>query len=73
MIADILVQEELEINSVLKEWTEYITKRRNEDDYSIYHRSFQEFLKGQDKLDSNRKLFDGIRKKMADYMTDLLN
>jgi len=76
MIANILDQEELEINSVLKEWIEYITKRRNEDEnrdyYSIYHRSFQEFLKKQDELNPNRKLFDEVKTKMADYMRDLL-
>jgi hypothetical protein len=72
MIAEILGQEESKIKSILKEWIEYITKTPNEDEekdyYSIYHRSFQEFLKGQEELDRNRQLFNDIRTQMADYL-----
>ncbi|MEJ6482205.1 ATP-binding protein [Nostoc punctiforme UO1] len=72
MIAEILDEEEYEVKSVLNEWVEYVTSKVNVDEhktyYSIYHRSFLEFLKSQDKLGKGRKLFREVNKSMANYM-----
>ncbi|AFZ14016.1 hypothetical protein Cri9333_3182 [Crinalium epipsammum PCC 9333] len=72
MIADILDEDEYEVKSVLNDWIEYVTPKVNTEKpkiyYSIYHRSFLEFLKGQDKLDRGRKLFREVNQSMADYM-----
>ncbi|WP_373524945.1 transcriptional regulator [Nostoc sp.] len=72
MIAEILDEDEYEVKSVLNDWVEYVTPKVNEDEqktyYSIYHRSFMEFLKGQDKLGKGRKLFKEVNKSMANYM-----
>jgi hypothetical protein len=72
MIAEILDEDEYEVKSVLNDWVEYVTPKVNEDEgktyYSIYHRSFLEFLKGQDKLGKGRKLFREVNKSMANYM-----
>ncbi|MEH2112168.1 hypothetical protein [Nostoc sp.] len=72
MIAEILDEDEYDVKSVLNDWIEYVTPKVNEEErktyYSIYHRSFLEFLKGQDKFDKNRKLFREVNKSMANYM-----
>jgi len=72
MIAEILDEDEYDVKSVLNDWIEYVTPKINQDEqktyYSIYHRSFLEFLKGQDKLAKGRKLFKEINKSMANYM-----
>ncbi|ACC79051.1 AAA family ATPase [Nostoc punctiforme] len=72
MITEILDEEEYEVKSVLNEWVEYVTPKVNVDEhktyYSIYHRSFLEFLKSQDKLGKGRKLFREVNKSMANYM-----
>lgn len=71
MIAEILDEDEYEVKSVLSDWVEYVTPKINEDEqktyYSIYHRSFLEFLKGQDKLGKGRKLFREVNQKIYDY------
>lgn len=72
MIAEILDEDEYEVKSVLNDWIEYVTPKINPDEekiyYSIYHRSFLEFLKGQDKLGKGRKLFREVNQSMANYM-----
>lgn len=72
MIADILNEDEYEVKDILNDWVEYVTPRQNPQEhktyYSIYHRSFLEFLQGQDKLDKGRRLFREINQSMADYM-----
>ncbi|MEH2309136.1 ATP-binding protein [Nostoc sp.] len=72
MIAEILDEEEYEVKSVLNDWVEYVTPKVNADEqktyYSIYHRSFLEFLKSQDKLGKGRKLFREVNKSIANYM-----
>ncbi|BBD59812.1 hypothetical protein NIES2109_26030 [Nostoc sp. HK-01] len=72
MIAEILDEDEYNVKSVLNNWVEYITPTVNLEEgktyYSIYHRSFLEFLKGQDKLGKGRKLFREVNKSMAEYM-----
>ncbi|MEH2210296.1 ATP-binding protein [Nostoc sp.] len=72
MIAEILDEDEYEVKSVLNDWVEYVKSEVNEDDqktyYSIYHQSFLEFLKGQDKLGKGRKLFKEVNKSMANFM-----
>lgn len=72
MIAEILDEDEYEVKTVLNDWVEYVTPTINEWEqktyYNIYHRSFLEFLKGQDKLGKGRKLFKEVNKSMANYM-----
>ncbi|HEY9694276.1 MAG TPA: AAA family ATPase [Oculatellaceae cyanobacterium] len=72
MISEILDEDEYEVKSVLNDWVEYVTRKVNEEEqktyYSIFHRSFLEFLQDQDKLDKDRKLFIEVNKSMADYM-----
>ncbi|MBK1986572.1 NACHT domain protein [Sphaerospermopsis aphanizomenoides BCCUSP55] len=72
LIAEILDEDEYEVKSVLNDWVEYVTPKVNAEEqktyYSIYHRSFLEFLKGQDKLGKGRKLFREVNKSMANYM-----
>ncbi|MCC5614951.1 AAA family ATPase [Nostoc sp. CHAB 5836] len=72
MIAEILDEDEYDVKLVLNNWVEYVKSEVNEDEqknyYSIYHQSFLEFLKGQDKLGKGRKLFKEINKSMANFM-----
>lgn len=72
MIVDILAEDEYEVKSVLNDWVEYVTPKVNADEqktyYSIYHRSFLEFIKGQDELGKGRKLFKEVNQSMANYM-----
>ncbi|MTJ51785.1 NACHT domain protein [Anabaena sp. UHCC 0253] len=79
MIADILDEDEFDVKDVLDDWIEYVTPKENKDEkktyYSIYHRSFLEFLKGQDTLDKDKrkKFFKELNKSMADYMENQMN
>ncbi|MFM6136202.1 MAG: hypothetical protein ACKO3K_00405 [Cuspidothrix sp.] len=77
MIADILDEDEYDVKDVLDDWIEYVTPKVNVEEektyYSIYHRSFLEFLKGQDKLGKGRKLFREVNKSMANYMLNQMN
>ncbi|MEH2236359.1 P-loop NTPase fold protein [Nostoc sp.] len=72
MIAEILDEDEYEVKSVLNDWVEYVTPKVNQDEqktyYSIYHRSFLDFLKGQDKLGEGRVLFKEVNKKIYAYL-----
>jgi hypothetical protein len=72
MIAEILDEDEYDVKAVLNDWVEYVTPKVNIEEektyYSIYHRSFLEFLKGQDKLAKGRKLFKEVNQSMANYM-----
>ncbi|MFN6481214.1 ATP-binding protein [Nostoc sp. DedQUE07] len=72
MIAEILDEDKYEVKSVLNDWVEYITQKIKEDVknpyYSIYHRSFLDFLKGQDKLGEGRVLFKEVNKKIYAYL-----
>ncbi|NES66492.1 MAG: NACHT domain protein [Okeania sp. SIO2D1] len=68
MIAKWAQQDESEVEDVLKEWVEFLSKQEVEGEtcYSIYHASFLDFLKGKRKLDSTRKLFEEVNARMAD-------
>ncbi|MEH2177806.1 NACHT domain protein [Nostoc sp.] len=70
MIADIAEQDELDVQSVLKEWVEYLKPQdiKGELCYSIYHASFLDFLKVKRVLDSKRKLFQEVNQRIADYL-----
>jgi NACHT domain len=72
LIAEILDEDEYEVKSVLNDWVEYVTPKLNTAEqktyYSLYHRSFLEFLQGQDKLAKGRKLFREVNQAMANYM-----
>ena len=74
MIGYILELDEYDVKSVLenKDWFEYITRRKDQTEdkiyYSIYHRSFLEFLQGKGKLNKGRRLFTEVNQKMADYL-----
>lgn len=79
MIADILELDEYDVISVLtnKDWFEYITRREDKTEnkiyYSIYHRSFLEFLQNKGKLNTGRRLFKEVNQKMAEYMLKEMN
>lgn len=79
MIADILELDEYDVRSVLenKDWFEYITRRQETTEdkvyYSIYHRSFLDFLQGQRKLNRGRSLFQEVNDKMAKYLLQEMN
>ncbi|MFM6836234.1 MAG: NACHT domain protein, partial [Dolichospermum sp.] len=74
LIAEILYQEEYEVRAVLNDWVEYLTKKESLEDgkkyyqYSIYHRSFLDFLKEKDELNSERKILEEVNKSIADYL-----
>ncbi|MEH2078773.1 MAG: NACHT domain protein [Nostoc sp.] len=70
MIAAIAEQDEYNVESVLKDWVEYLKLQniKGEDCYSIYHASFLEFLKAKRVLDSKRKLFQEVNQRIADYL-----
>ncbi|MFM6816517.1 MAG: NACHT domain protein, partial [Dolichospermum sp.] len=74
LIAEILDQEEYEVRAVLNDWVEYLTKKESLEDgnkyyqYSIYHRSFSDFLKDKDELNSGRKILKEVNKSIADYL-----
>ncbi|NET44017.1 NACHT domain protein [Okeania sp. SIO2B3] len=68
VIAEWARQDESDVEDVLKEWVEFLSKQEVEGEvcYSIYHASFLDFLKGKRKLDSARKLFEEVNARMAD-------
>ncbi|NES71446.1 MAG: hypothetical protein F6K24_42745 [Okeania sp. SIO2D1] len=68
IIAEWAQQDESDVEDVLKEWVEFLSKQEVEGEvcYSIYHASFLDFLKGKRKLDSTRKLFEEVNARMAD-------
>ncbi|MEH2219939.1 MAG: AAA family ATPase [Nostoc sp.] len=72
MIAEILECDESDVKSVLKDWVEYITPKDNKHEkttyYNIYHLSFLEFLKEQDKLAKCRRLFKEVNQRIDDYL-----
>jgi len=68
IIAEWAQQDESDVEDILKEWVEFLSKQEVEGEvcYSIYHASFIDFLKGKRKLDSTRKLFEEVNARMAD-------
>ncbi len=72
MIAEILKEDEYEVESVLDEWVEYLKRQKIEGEtcYGIYHKSFLDFLKSKRALDSTRKLFKQVNQSIADYYLD---
>ncbi|KYC40722.1 NACHT domain protein [Scytonema hofmannii PCC 7110] len=72
MIAGIAGQDEYDVQSVLDEWVEYLTKQEIEGEtcYSIYHASYLDFLKEKRVLNSERKLFQKVNERIADYLLD---
>jgi hypothetical protein len=75
MIADILDEDISPVEAILGEWVEYVTpKKVQEEDeektyYSIYHRSFLEFLQNQPRLDKNKnkRRFKEVSQKFYKY------
>lgn len=70
MIAAISEQDEFEVENILQEWVEYLTKKEIDGEicYSFYHASFLEFLKGKRELKGTRKLFEQVNQRIADYL-----
>ncbi|NEO52743.1 MAG: ATP-binding protein [Okeania sp. SIO3B5] len=68
MIAKWGQQEESDVEYILEEWVEFLSKRKigKETCYGIYHASFLDFLQEQRQLGSNRKLFKEVNARMAD-------
>ncbi|NES99589.1 MAG: AAA family ATPase [Sphaerospermopsis sp. SIO1G1] len=69
MIAEILNQDECDVQNVLDEWIEYLRKSNIDGDicYSIYHASFLDFLKTKRELKATRKLFTKVNQRIVDY------
>ena len=72
MIADILKEDEYEVESVLDEWVEYLKRQKIEGEtcYGIYHKSFLDFLKSKRALDSSRRLFKKVNQSIINYYPD---
>ncbi len=70
MIADIVKQDEYDVQAVLDKWVEYLKLQELEGEncYSIYHASFLDFLKAKRVLDTKRKLFQEVNQRIADYL-----
>ena len=70
MIAEIANQDEYNVQSFLDEWVEYLKKQviEGETCYSIYHASFLDFLKDKRELKRNRKIFQEVNQRIADYL-----
>lgn len=62
--------EDLDVEDVLNNWVEYLTKEKEEktgkDCYRLYHASFADFLTKQKTLKSSRKIFDNVIASMND-------
>ena len=73
IIAEFAQQDESDVEDVLKEWVEFLSKQEVEGEvcYSIYHASFLDFLKGKRKLDGTRKLFEEVNTRMASDYSDI--
>jgi hypothetical protein len=75
MIAEILDKDINPIEKILSEWIEYVMPHEVEEDgyaktyYSIYHRSFLEFLQERPSLDErkNKRRFQDVKDKMDAY------
>lgn len=67
LIAEIAEQDEYDVEQILDEWVEYVTKKEIEDEicYSIYHASFLDFLKDKRELKSTRKLFELVNERIS--------
>ena len=75
MIAEILHEDIFPVDEILAQWVEYVTPKQVEEEgkektyYTIYHRSFWEFLQKRPKLDAkkNRKRFQEVKEKMDKF------
>ncbi|WP_017721067.1 AAA family ATPase [Kamptonema formosum] len=71
MIAKIADRDECDVREVLlDEWFEYLKEQeiQGETCYTIYHTSFLDFLKSKRELDSKRKLFVEVNRRIAEYL-----
>ncbi|NES80820.1 MAG: NACHT domain protein [Moorea sp. SIO2B7] len=76
MIADILYEDISPIEEILDQWIEYVTPKKVEEDrkektyYTIYHRSFLDFLTKRPKLDQNKnkKRFQDVINKIDIFL-----
>lgn len=75
-IGDILDMDIFEVENILIKWVEYIVPKKVEQDeeektyYTIYHRSFLDFLKKRPKLDAkkNKRRFKEVNKQIFYYL-----
>lgn len=69
MIAGMARKDEYDVKEVLDKWREYLNLQEIEGDicYTIYHASFQDFLKKKTALDGKRKLFKEVNQQIAEY------
>ena len=71
IIAEILDLDKYDVESMLDDWVAYLTVKSNEHEqktyYSLYHKSFLEFLQGQGKLHQGRRLFREVNQKIYAY------
>ncbi|MBN4001408.1 AAA family ATPase [Nostoc sp. LPT] len=76
MIANILDQDISPVENILAQWVEYVTPKKLEEEgkektyYSIYHRSFLDFLQNRPKLDKdkNKRRFKEVSQKFYKYL-----
>lgn len=70
LLAEIIHEDEYEVQQILDEWTEYLRPQEIEGEmcYGIYHASFLEFLKNKRKLQATRKLFDFVNQQISQYL-----
>ncbi|WP_313934760.1 MULTISPECIES: hypothetical protein [unclassified Nostoc] len=70
MMVDIAQQDKYDVQVVLDNWVEYLKQQniKGEDCYSIYHASFLDFLKEKRVLDAERKLFQEVNQRIANYL-----
>lgn len=69
VVADVLDEDEANVQKVLNEWREYlkVQPEDGEDCHSIYHASFLDFLNTKVELKPTRKLFGEVNQRIADY------
>jgi hypothetical protein len=71
MIAGIADVDECDVKQVLEdEWVQYLKKQNIDGEvcYTIYHASFFDFLKGKRDMDSKRKIFNEVNRRIVEYL-----
>ncbi|MEG4837356.1 AAA family ATPase [Microcoleus sp. B9-D4] len=73
MIAGIAEKGECHVAQILEnKWVEYLKKQEVDGEicYTIYHASFLDFLKTKREMDSNRRIFQEVNQRIAEYLEE---
>lgn len=73
IIADIAEQDKYDVEDLLEEtWVEYVSSLlfQGAKCYKIYHTSFLDFLDSKRELDRERRLFQEVNRRMAEYFKE---